>query len=93
MAIGIDPRVDYAFKLMLGSPKHPAITLHFLNAILGPETQIIDVENLNPILGKDDDTGKLSILDIAARDLAGRLYDIEKSITISNCAAAMAAWI
>ncbi|PAY15623.1 hypothetical protein CKO51_30940 [Rhodopirellula sp. SM50] len=34
MAIGIDPTVDYVFKLLLGSPEHPAITLHFLNAIL-----------------------------------------------------------
>lgn len=33
MAIGIDPTVDYAFKLILGSPEHPAITLHFLNAV------------------------------------------------------------
>ncbi|QDV43603.1 PD-(D/E)XK nuclease family transposase [Stieleria neptunia] len=82
MAIGIDPTVDYVFKLLLGSPEHPAITLHFLNAILGDEIQITEVEILNPILGKDDDIDKLSILDVAARDSTGRLYDIEMQTTL-----------
>ena len=81
-AIGIDPTVDYAFKLLLGSPEHPAITLHFLNAILGDEIQITEVEILNPILGKGDDTDKLSILDIAARDSSGRVYDIEMQTSL-----------
>ena len=82
MAIGIDPTVDYAFKLLLGSPEHPAITLHFLNAILGDEFQITDVEIVNPILGKEDDNDKLSILDVRARDLTGRLYDIEMQTSL-----------
>ena len=82
MAIGIDPTVDYAFKLLLGSPKHPAITLHFLNAILGPEIKITDVEILNPILGKQEDMGKLSILDVLARDSDGRRYDIEMQTSL-----------
>ena len=47
MAIGIDPTVDYAFKLLLGSPEHPTITLHFLNAILGNEIQINSVETVS----------------------------------------------
>jgi predicted transposase/invertase (TIGR01784 family) len=82
MAIGIDPTVDYAFKLLLGSPEHPAITLHFLNAILGPEIQLTEVEILNPILGREDETDKLSILDISARDSTGRLYDIEMQTSL-----------
>ena len=82
MAIGIDPTVDYVFKLLFGSPEHPAITLHFLNAILGDEIQIVEVEILNPILGKEDDIDKLSILDVAARDSTGRLYDIEMQTTL-----------
>ncbi|MGB7328417.1 MAG: Rpn family recombination-promoting nuclease/putative transposase [Rubripirellula sp.] len=82
MAIGIDPTVDYAFKLLLGSPEHPAITLHFLNAILGEEIQITDVDILNPILGKEDDFDKLSILDVCARDSTGRLYDIEMQTSL-----------
>jgi hypothetical protein len=34
MKIGINPTVDFACKRLLGSPNHPAITLHFLNAVL-----------------------------------------------------------
>ena len=61
MAIGIDPTVDYAFKLLLGSPERPVITLHFLNAVLGDEIIVTEVEILNPILGKEDDSDKLSV--------------------------------
>ena len=82
MAIGIDPTVDYAFKLLLGSPEHPAITLHFLNAVLGSEVLITDVEIINPILGKEDDSDKLSILDVAACDSTGRRYDIEMQTSL-----------
>ena len=82
MAIGIDPTVDYAFKLLLGSPEHPAITLHFLNAVLGDEFDITDVEIINPILGKEDDADKLSILDVAATDTTGRRYDIEMQTSL-----------
>ncbi len=82
MAIGIDPTVDYAFKLLLGSPEHPAITLHFLNAVLGDQFDITDVEIINPILGKEDDADKLSILDVAATDSTGRRYDIEMQTSL-----------
>lgn len=82
MAIGIDPTVDYAFKQVLGSPEHPAITLHFLIAILGDEIQITEVEVLNPILGKHDDTDKLPILDVLARDSTGRRFDIEMQTSL-----------
>ena len=82
MAIGIDPTVDYAFKLLLGSPERPAITLHFLNAVLGDEIQITDVEIVNPILGKEDNADKLSILDVAATDSTGRRYDIEMQTSL-----------
>lgn len=43
MTIGIDPRVDFACKLLLGSPDHPAITIHFLNAVLGSQPKIAEV--------------------------------------------------
>ena len=82
MAIGIDPTVDYAFKLLLGNPQHPSITLHFLNAILGDQAQITEIEIINPILGQQDDLDKLSILDVAARDSTGRQYDIEMQTSL-----------
>ena len=40
MAIGIRPTVDFAFKLMLGSPQHARVTIHFLNTILSDQPAI-----------------------------------------------------
>ena len=75
--IGISPTVDFAFKVLLGSPEHVQATLHFLNAILGDEHRITSVEFLNPFLGKKRDDDKLSILDILATDDLGRKLNIE----------------
>ena len=77
MAIGISPLVDFAFKLMLGSPEHSGITIHFLNAVLTDQPRITHVEILNPFLGKQSPDDKLSILDILATDEHGRLLNIE----------------
>ena len=84
MAIGIDPTVDFAFKKLLGSPEHPAITLHFLNAVLGGNPEITEVEILNPILDRDYDEDRLSILDISARDAHGKLFNIEMQTTLQS---------
>ncbi len=40
MKVGLNPLVDFACKLLLGNPEHPAITLHFINAVLKPEPRI-----------------------------------------------------
>ena len=77
MAIGIDPKVDMAFKKVLGSPEHTAVTIHFLNAVLGGSPRITAVEILNPILDQETDDDKLSILDIRAQDDQGRMFNIE----------------
>ena len=75
--IGIDPTVDFACKLLLGSPDHPAITLHFLNAVIQPRVPIVDVKIVNPIVGAEYEEDKVSILDILARDASGRRFNIE----------------
>jgi len=81
MAIGIDPTVDFACKRLLGSPEHPAITLHFLNAVLQFPVPIRQVQILNPTLEKSFGDDKWSLLDILATDELGRLYDIEVQTT------------
>jgi predicted transposase/invertase (TIGR01784 family) len=82
MPLGIDPKVDFAFKLMLGSPDHPAITIHFLNAILRLPVPVTEVEILNPILGKDRAEDKLVVLDILAQDQQGRRFNVEMQTTL-----------
>ena len=76
------PLVDFAFKLVLGSPDHSGITIHFLNSILVGQPRITQVEILNPFLGKEFDDDKLSILDIRATDEHGRLLNIEMQTSL-----------
>lgn len=82
MIIDICPTVDLAFKLMLGSPEHTAVTVHFLNAVLGGSPRIRQAMILNPFLGKESPEDKLSILDVLARDEAGRFFNIEMQTSL-----------
>ena len=82
MNLGIDPKVDFAFKLIFGSPEHTRITIHFLNAILNPPHPITWVEILNPIQGKDFAEDKLVILDVLARDEQGNRFNVEMQTTL-----------
>ena len=77
MKIGINPTVDFACKRLLGSPNHPAITLHFLNAVLRLPTPIRDVQILNPTIEKEFQSDKWALLDILATDESGRMINIE----------------
>ena len=95
MPLGIDPKVDFAFKLVFGSPDHTSITIHFLNAVLQLPEPIEWVEILNPIQGKDRSEDKLVVLDVLAKDRLGRMFNIEmqtslpvdlpKRLTYYNC--------
>ena len=40
----LDPKVDFVFKNIFGSEKHPEILISFLNGILIPEMPIVGVE-------------------------------------------------
>ena len=40
----LDPKVDFVFKNIFGSPKHPRILISFLNAALKPVNKITQVE-------------------------------------------------
>jgi hypothetical protein len=82
MILGIKPTVDYAFKLLLGSPKRTAIMVHFINAVLDGSPPIREVELLNPILGKETASDKLAILDVRALDDQGRWLNIEMQTTL-----------
>jgi len=82
MPLGIDPKVDFAFKMVFGNPDHTEITIHFLNAVLSPLHPIEWVEILNPIRGKDRSEDKLVVLDVLARDTFGRHFNVEMQTTL-----------
>jgi predicted transposase/invertase (TIGR01784 family) len=82
MPLGIDPKVDFAFKLVFGSPDHTRVTIHFLNAVLNLPQPITEVEILNPIQGQDRSEDKLVVLDVLAADAVGRCFNIEMQTTL-----------
>jgi predicted transposase/invertase (TIGR01784 family) len=79
MELGIDPKVDYAFKHLFGRASNRSILINVLDSILQPDPagRIQDLEILNPFNDKEALDDKLSILDIKARDQAGRHFNIE----------------
>ena len=79
MILGIDPKVDYAFKHMLGRESTRPILIDLVDSVLHPAPghQIRDIELLNPFNPKETLDDKLSILDIKARDQSGRQFNVE----------------
>jgi predicted transposase/invertase (TIGR01784 family) len=79
MISGINPTVDYIFKMLFGSEANVALLISLLQAVLNPpdEQRLTAVTILNPFNDKESLDDKLSILDIKARDQAGRQYNIE----------------
>jgi predicted transposase/invertase (TIGR01784 family) len=78
MIPGIDPKVDYAFKRLFGSVRN----LSLLNAVLRPppDHRVVDLELLNPFTDKEALDDKLAVLDVKARDQAGRLFNVEMQL-------------
>lgn len=84
MGLGISPLVDFAFKVMLGNPTYPEVTVHFLNALLNCQPRIRQVTILNPFLGKESLEDKELVFDIRARDDQGRQINIEMQTNLAR---------
>ncbi|MEQ8172961.1 MAG: Rpn family recombination-promoting nuclease/putative transposase [Candidatus Eremiobacterota bacterium] len=79
----INPRVDFAFKLIFGNEQNKDILISLLNAILEDyqTCPIESIEILNPLGSKEYSKDKLTILDIKAKDQKGEFYNIEMQIS------------
>ena len=84
MALGIDPTNDYVFRLVYGDPANSDLLIHLLNAILQLPSPITHVEILNPFIEQEFELDKLAVLDIKARDSAGRLLNIEMQTSVTS---------
>ncbi|HEX3151401.1 MAG TPA: Rpn family recombination-promoting nuclease/putative transposase [Gemmataceae bacterium] len=82
MILGIDPKVDYAFKLLLGRDETQALLIEVLNGVLErPEGERVEsVQILNPFNPKAAWNDKLSIVDVRARDQSDRWFNVEMQI-------------
>jgi len=79
MILGIDPKVDYAFKYLLGRDSTRGILIDVLNNVLrpAPGREVQDIELLNPFNLQETQDDKISVLDIKARDQSGRRFNVE----------------
>ena len=82
MLLGIKPTVDFAFKKIFGSPENVPVLIGLLNAILRLPNPIVHVEILNPFSYQEFADDKLIVLDIRARDSAGRWLNIEMQVSV-----------
>jgi len=75
--VGISPRLDCVFKTILGVPERSSVLLDFLQAVLGPEIRIASVEITNPVHLPEHLKDATRAVDVAAKDVDGRVYQIE----------------
>ena len=73
----LDPKVDFVFKNIFGSPKHPRILISFLNAALNPVNKITHVEIKGTDIEKQFIEDKYSRLDVKATTNNNEIINIE----------------
>jgi predicted transposase/invertase (TIGR01784 family) len=77
----ITPRVDIAFKKIFGVEENKDLLISLINSIVSSEDQVADVQLLNPYNAQSFRQDKLSILDIKAKGVNGKRYNIEMQIS------------
>lgn len=82
MATGIDPKVDYVFKRLSGDEDNALLLVDQLNTVIGfPAGRLVrGVTLLNPFVAKDYAEGKVSVLDVRARNDPGRQFLVEMQL-------------
>ena len=76
----ISPRIDIAFKKIFGVEDNKDLLISLINSIVGQEDQVSEVTLLNPYNPKSFKKDKLSILDIKAKGVSGKRFNIEIQI-------------
>jgi predicted transposase/invertase (TIGR01784 family) len=77
----INPRIDVAFKKIFGVEENKDLLISLINSIVKEKDKVEDVTLLNHYNPQNFQNDKLSILDIKAKGLNGRLFNIEIQIT------------
>ena len=74
----LDPKNDFVFKRLFAGAPH--LLADLINAVRHGEAPVEVVEVLNPRIEPADLTGKFIVLDVLARDAAGRLFNVEMQV-------------
>ncbi|WPY01877.1 PD-(D/E)XK nuclease family transposase (plasmid) [Candidatus Trichorickettsia mobilis] len=77
----ISPRVDLAFKKIFGVEENKDLLISLINSIVSKEDQIADLILLNPYNPQNFYRDKLSVLDIKAKGIDGKRFNIEIQIS------------
>ena len=77
----ISPRVDICFKKLFGVEVNRDLLVSLINSIVGKDDQVSDVTLLNPYNSQNFKQDKLSILDIKAKGVDGKRFNIEIQIS------------
>lgn len=80
----LDPKVDFVFKNIFGSPKHPEILISFLNSILNPKKKIVSVDINKTDIEKQYIEDKYSRLDVKATTSNNEIINIEIQLKNEN---------
>ena len=76
----ISPRIDIAFKKIFGVEENKDLLISLINSIVEQDDQVSEVTLLNPYNPKSFKKDKLSILDIKAKGVSGKRFNIEIQI-------------
>ncbi|SDW35685.1 Rpn family recombination-promoting nuclease/putative transposase [Thiocapsa roseopersicina] len=80
----INPKVDCVFKALLGAEENRALLIDFLNAMLTETlpSPVVEVQILDPYNPQETLKDKLTIVDVKARDAAGRVFQVEIQLSV-----------
>ena len=77
----VNPKVDIAFKKLVGVEENKDLLISLINSILGKEDQVSEITLLNPYNPKEFKNDKFSVLDIKATNQDGKRINIEMQIS------------
>ena len=80
----LDPKVDFVFKNIFGSPNHPEILISFLNATLKSKKKIVSVDIKKTDIEKQYIEDKYSRLDVKATTSNDEIINIEIQLKNEN---------
>ena len=80
----LDPKVDFVFKNIFGSPNHPEILISFLNATLKAKKKIVNVDIKKTDIEKQYIEDKYSRLDVKATTSNDEIINIEIQLKNEN---------
>jgi len=76
----LDPKLDVVFKRLF--VEEPDLLMDLINAVRSTEPPVVKLDILNPQIGPEELAGKYIVLDILAKDVEGRRYNIEMQTSL-----------